>query len=78
MSFTDHRHCSNCITDVYLIIVSLYQDVLLCGVYARREAAYGNIVHARKIFDMALSSICGMPLVCFFRPFLSFLHCSCC
>ncbi|XP_057545357.1 uncharacterized protein LOC130824389 isoform X2 [Amaranthus tricolor] len=38
------------------------QDVLLCGVYARREAAYGNIVHARKIFDMALSSICGMPL----------------
>lgn len=32
------------------------QDVLLCGVYARREAAFGNIDHARKVFDMALSS----------------------
>ncbi|XP_021861739.1 uncharacterized protein [Spinacia oleracea] len=38
------------------------QDVLLCGVYARREAAYGNIDHARKVFDMALSSISGLPL----------------
>ncbi|XP_057959622.1 uncharacterized protein LOC131152049 isoform X2 [Malania oleifera] len=38
------------------------QDVLLCGVYARREAAFGNIVHARKIFDMALSSVEGLPL----------------
>lgn len=38
------------------------QDVLLCGVYARREAAYGNIEHARKVFDMALSSISGLPL----------------
>lgn len=32
------------------------QDVLLCGVYARREAVFGNIDHARKVFDMALSS----------------------
>ncbi|KAL2930512.1 Protein NRDE2-like protein [Bienertia sinuspersici] len=38
------------------------QDVLLCGVYARREAAYRNIDHARKVFDMALSSISGLPL----------------
>uniref|UniRef100_A0A803MRW7 Uncharacterized protein n=1 Tax=Chenopodium quinoa TaxID=63459 RepID=A0A803MRW7_CHEQI len=38
------------------------QDVLLCGVYARREAAYGNIDHARRVFDMALSSISGLPL----------------
>lgn len=37
------------------------QDVLLCGVYARREAAYGNIDHARKVFDMALASIEGLP-----------------
>ncbi|XP_060964582.1 uncharacterized protein LOC133033621 isoform X2 [Cannabis sativa] len=38
------------------------QDVLLCGVYARREAFYGNIDHARRVFDMALSSIEGLPL----------------
>lgn len=38
------------------------QDVLLCGVYARREAAYRNIDHARKVFDMALSSMNGLPL----------------
>lgn len=38
------------------------QDVLLCGVYARREAAFGNIHHARKVFDMALSSVNGLPL----------------
>ncbi|KAK6925447.1 siRNA-mediated silencing protein NRDE-2 [Dillenia turbinata] len=37
------------------------QDVLLCGVYAQREAACGNIDHARKVFDMALSSIEGLP-----------------
>lgn len=39
------------------------QDVLLCGVYARREAFFGNIDHARRVFDMALSSIEGLPLV---------------
>lgn len=32
------------------------QDLLLCGVYARSEAAFGNIDIARKVFDMALSS----------------------
>ncbi|XP_014514785.1 protein NRDE2 homolog isoform X2 [Vigna radiata var. radiata] len=37
------------------------QDVLLCGVYARREAAYGNIDHARKVFDMALLSVEALP-----------------
>nr|XP_027122944.1 protein NRDE2 homolog [Coffea arabica] len=38
------------------------QDVLLCGVYARREAVSGNIDQARKIFDMALLSVGGLPL----------------
>ncbi|KAF7822056.1 protein NRDE2-like protein isoform X1 [Senna tora] len=38
------------------------QDVLLCGVYARREANYGNIDHARKVFDMALLSLEGLPV----------------
>ncbi|KAI4347330.1 hypothetical protein L6164_008147 [Bauhinia variegata] len=38
------------------------QDVLLCGVYARREASYGNIDHARRIFDMALLSVEGLPV----------------
>ncbi|GFP88473.1 protein nrde2 homolog [Phtheirospermum japonicum] len=38
------------------------QDVLLCGVYAQREAFFGNIDHSRKVFDMALSSIEGLPL----------------
>ncbi|KAJ9162552.1 hypothetical protein P3X46_022316 [Hevea brasiliensis] len=38
------------------------QDLLLCGVYAQREAASGNIDHARRVFDMALSSIDGLPL----------------
>ncbi|AES86890.2 putative siRNA-mediated silencing protein NRDE-2 [Medicago truncatula] len=37
------------------------QDVLLCGVYARREADYGNIDLARKVFDMALLSVEGLP-----------------
>ncbi|CAL0322296.1 unnamed protein product [Lupinus luteus] len=37
------------------------QDVLLCGVYARREANYGNIDLARKVFDMALLSVDGLP-----------------
>lgn len=38
------------------------QDIILCGVYARREAAFGNIDHPRRVFDMALSSIVGLPL----------------
>ncbi|KAG0502350.1 hypothetical protein HPP92_002422 [Vanilla planifolia] len=37
------------------------QDLLLCGIYARSEASYGNIDIARKIFDMALSSANGLP-----------------
>ncbi|CAM8981084.1 unnamed protein product [Rhodiola kirilowii] len=49
------------------------QDILLCGVYARRESAFGNIDHARRVFDMALSSVevlptelkCNAPLLYF-------------
>ncbi|XP_075483295.1 LOW QUALITY PROTEIN: uncharacterized protein LOC142523397 [Primulina tabacum] len=37
------------------------QDVLLCGVYAQREALFGNIDHSRKVFDMALTSVEGLP-----------------
>lgn len=48
------------------------QDVLLCGVYARREAFFGNIDHSRKVFDMALSSIEGIPLDV--RPNASLLY----
>ncbi|KAG8378654.1 hypothetical protein BUALT_Bualt07G0007800 [Buddleja alternifolia] len=48
------------------------QDVLLCGVYAQREAFFGNIEHARKVFDMALSSIEGLPLDV--RPNASLLY----
>nr|XP_043632283.1 nuclear exosome regulator NRDE2 [Erigeron canadensis] len=43
------------------LIKSNRQDVHLCGVYARREAAFGNIEYARKAFDMALFSIEGFP-----------------
>ncbi|XWS60805.1 hypothetical protein CRYUN_Cryun07bG0068800 [Craigia yunnanensis] len=38
------------------------QDLLLCGIYARREAVYGNMDHARRVFDMALLSLAGLPL----------------
>ncbi|KAI3454346.1 hypothetical protein Pfo_011009 [Paulownia fortunei] len=48
------------------------QDVLLCGVYAQREACFGNIDHSRKVFDMALSSIEGLPLDV--RPNASLLY----
>ncbi|KAJ8537094.1 hypothetical protein K7X08_035495 [Anisodus acutangulus] len=50
-----------CQTLAKSLLKSNRQDVLLCGVYARREAVFGNIDHARKIFDMALSSIDGLP-----------------
>lgn len=50
-----------CRTLAKSLLKSNRQDVLLCGVYARREAVFGNIDHARKIFDMALSSIDGLP-----------------
>ncbi|XP_038687857.1 nuclear exosome regulator NRDE2 isoform X2 [Tripterygium wilfordii] len=38
------------------------QNILLCGVYAQREAVFGNIDHARRVFDMALASIEGLPV----------------
>ncbi|XP_010551127.1 PREDICTED: protein NRDE2 homolog isoform X2 [Tarenaya hassleriana] len=38
------------------------QDFLLCGVYARREVVSGNMNHARRVFDMALSSISGLTV----------------
>ncbi|KAK1309057.1 hypothetical protein QJS10_CPA09g00298 [Acorus calamus] len=38
------------------------QDLLLCGLYARSEAASGNIDLARKVFDMALTSMEGIPV----------------
>ncbi|XVF53734.1 hypothetical protein PTKIN_Ptkin05aG0122600 [Pterospermum kingtungense] len=37
------------------------QDLMLCGIYARREAVYGNMVYARRVFDMALFSLAGLP-----------------
>ncbi|KAJ3695951.1 hypothetical protein LUZ60_001328 [Juncus effusus] len=37
------------------------QDILFCGVYAKTEAANGNIDMARKIFDMALVSADSAP-----------------
>lgn len=40
------------------------QDLLLCGAYARIEAAAGNIDLARKIFDMALCSVTDLSLDC--------------
>ncbi|XP_020090301.1 protein NRDE2 homolog isoform X1 [Ananas comosus] len=36
------------------------QDLLLCGIYARREASHGNIDLGRKILDMALLSVDGV------------------
>lgn len=48
--------------NLYLFFYFL-KDILLCGVYARREALFGNIDHARRVFDMALSSIDGLPSV---------------
>ncbi|KAI4326320.1 hypothetical protein MLD38_031646 [Melastoma candidum] len=38
------------------------QDILFCGIYAQREAAFQNIDHARKVFDMALGSIEVLPV----------------
>ncbi|XP_077230808.1 uncharacterized protein LOC143863910 [Tasmannia lanceolata] len=45
-----------------LLLKNDRQDLLLCGVYARKEAASGNIDLARKVFDMALSSLEGLSL----------------
>ncbi|KAK9028148.1 hypothetical protein V6N11_067960 [Hibiscus sabdariffa] len=38
------------------------QDLLLCGIYACREAFYGNMDNARRVFDMALLSLAGFPM----------------
>ncbi|XP_010276297.1 PREDICTED: protein NRDE2 homolog [Nelumbo nucifera] len=58
--------CTSSVTPSRALAKSLLkndrQDLLLCGVYARREAASGNIDLARKVFDMALSSIEGLPM----------------
>ncbi|KAM1938381.1 hypothetical protein FF1_015989 [Malus domestica] len=56
------RSVTPCRALAKFLLKSDRQDVLLCGVYARREAFHGNIDHARRVFDMALSSIEGLPL----------------
>ncbi|PKI53451.1 hypothetical protein CRG98_026141, partial [Punica granatum] len=65
LSVTETNSSSNSATPCRVLAKSLLkkdrQDVLLCGVYARREAAFGNIDHARKVFDMALSSVEVLP-----------------
>ncbi|CAI9289668.1 unnamed protein product [Lactuca saligna] len=50
-----------CRTLAKSLLKSNHQDVHLCGVYARREVAFRNIEYARKVFDMALLSIEGLP-----------------
>ncbi|GER25409.1 P-loop containing nucleoside triphosphatehydrolases superfamily protein [Striga asiatica] len=44
-----------------LLVFFIILGVLLCGVYAQREAFFRNIDHPSKVFDMALSSIDGLP-----------------
>lgn len=65
LSNTRMNSCSSAITPCRTLAKSLIksnrQDVHLCGVYARREAAFGNVEYARKAFDMALLSIEGLP-----------------
>ncbi|GJV96877.1 protein NRDE2 [Tanacetum coccineum] len=65
LSKTSMNSCSLAITPCRPLAKSLIKsnrhDVHLCGVYARREAAHGNIEYARKAFDMALLSIEGLP-----------------
>ncbi|KAG6676062.1 hypothetical protein I3842_15G134600 [Carya illinoinensis] len=66
LSVTKMNSCSSsdtpCRTLAKGLLKSDRQDVLLCGVYARREAVYGNIDHARRVFDMALALIEGLPV----------------
>lgn len=50
-----------CRTLAKSLLKSNRQDAHLCGVYAKREAAFGNIEYSRKVFDMALLSIEGLP-----------------
>ncbi|WJX71933.1 hypothetical protein P8452_55870 [Trifolium repens] len=64
--YVTKMNSSNClVTPCRALAKSLLKsdrkDVLLCGVYARREANYGNIDLARKVFDMALLSVEGIP-----------------
>uniref|UniRef100_A0A7N0UFL9 Protein NRDE2 homolog n=1 Tax=Kalanchoe fedtschenkoi TaxID=63787 RepID=A0A7N0UFL9_KALFE len=62
---TKMNTCSSLVTPCRALAKSLLkrdrQDILLCGVYARREAAFGNIDYARRVFDMALSSVEVLP-----------------
>ncbi|KAL0535513.1 hypothetical protein IC582_029844 [Cucumis melo] len=63
---TKMNSCSSSVTPCRSLAKNLLksdrQDMLLCGVYARREATYGNIDHARKVFDMALASVESLPV----------------
>ncbi|KAK4750974.1 hypothetical protein SAY87_004456 [Trapa incisa] len=65
LSVTKMGSSSHSITPCRVLAKSLLkndrQDVLFCGVYAQREAAFGNIDHARRVFDMALSSVEVLP-----------------
>ncbi|KAL4578898.1 hypothetical protein LXL04_015029 [Taraxacum kok-saghyz] len=65
LSNTKMNSCNVAVTPCRTLAKSLLktnrQDVHLCGVYAKREAAFGNIEYARKVFDMALLSIEGLP-----------------
>ncbi|KAK2655649.1 hypothetical protein Ddye_008701 [Dipteronia dyeriana] len=66
LSVTEMNSCGCSVTPCRILAKGLLksdrQDVLLCGVYAQREAFFGNIDHARRVFDMALSSIEGLSL----------------
>ncbi|KAK4844836.1 hypothetical protein QYF36_024957 [Acer negundo] len=66
LSVTEMNSCGCSVTPCRALAKELLksdrQDVLLCGVYAQREAFFGNIDHARRVFDMALSSIEGLSL----------------
>ncbi|XP_022923904.1 protein NRDE2 homolog isoform X5 [Cucurbita moschata] len=63
---TKMNSCSSSVTPCRSLAKNLLksdrQDMLLCGVYARREATHGNIDHARKVFDMALASVESLPV----------------
>ncbi|KAI7730655.1 hypothetical protein M8C21_001008 [Ambrosia artemisiifolia] len=71
LSKTRMNSCSLAVTPCRPLAKSLLksnrQDVHLCGVYAKREAAFGNIEYARKAFDMALLSIEGLPWATWIR-----------
>ncbi|XP_068659851.1 uncharacterized protein [Aristolochia californica] len=63
---TKMKSCTASVTPSRALAKSLLksdrQDILLCGVYARFEAAHGNLDLARKVFDMALTSVEGLPM----------------